>query len=154
MAEVHACYTRRWEPLARQQAQALALATAQPITLAPELTPPAPVVALDVTELDFIIAEEDHDVRAYGKVAPSFKVAPTSPGHSFGPAVEELLQRSHRERKASRQVENETLASAVLASLCGRANGFSHWTEKTRIPHSYSSSAQEVSPLRLTGECL
>ncbi|MGH0149004.1 UNVERIFIED_CONTAM: hypothetical protein FKN15_044615 [Acipenser sinensis] len=50
-----------WEPLARQQAQALALAPAQPITPAPELTPPAPVVAPDVTEPDFNIAEEDHD---------------------------------------------------------------------------------------------
>ncbi|MGH0165284.1 UNVERIFIED_CONTAM: hypothetical protein FKN15_056597 [Acipenser sinensis] len=40
---------RRWEPLARQQAQALAVAPAQSITPAPELTPPAPVVAPDVT---------------------------------------------------------------------------------------------------------
>ncbi|MGH0184576.1 UNVERIFIED_CONTAM: hypothetical protein FKN15_015362 [Acipenser sinensis] len=50
--------TQHWELLARQQAQALALAPAQ---LAPELTPPAPVVAPDVTEPDVSIAEEDHD---------------------------------------------------------------------------------------------
>ncbi|MGH0140401.1 UNVERIFIED_CONTAM: hypothetical protein FKN15_042820 [Acipenser sinensis] len=51
-----------WEPLAWQQAQALALAPAQLITPAPELTPPAPVVALEVTEPDVGISEEDHDV--------------------------------------------------------------------------------------------
>ncbi|MGH0140147.1 UNVERIFIED_CONTAM: hypothetical protein FKN15_039866 [Acipenser sinensis] len=45
---------RHWEPLARQQAQALALAPTQ-------LTLPAPVVAPDVTKPDFSIAEEDHD---------------------------------------------------------------------------------------------
>ncbi|MGH0143573.1 UNVERIFIED_CONTAM: hypothetical protein FKN15_000347 [Acipenser sinensis] len=55
-------HTWHWEPLTRQQAQALAVAPAQPITPAPELTPPAPVVAPDVTELDVSIAEEDHDV--------------------------------------------------------------------------------------------
>ncbi|MGH0115662.1 UNVERIFIED_CONTAM: hypothetical protein FKN15_037985 [Acipenser sinensis] len=54
-------HTWRWEPLARQQAQALALAPAQQITPAPELTPPAPVVVSDVTEPDVSIAEEGHD---------------------------------------------------------------------------------------------
>ncbi|MGH0166628.1 UNVERIFIED_CONTAM: hypothetical protein FKN15_051384 [Acipenser sinensis] len=44
------------------QALALALAPAQLITPALELTPPAPVITPDVTELDVSIAEEDHDV--------------------------------------------------------------------------------------------
>ncbi|MGH0120896.1 UNVERIFIED_CONTAM: hypothetical protein FKN15_014080 [Acipenser sinensis] len=43
--------------------------------------------AQDVTEPDVSIAEEYHDA------IPS-EAAPTSPDHSFGPAVEELLQRS------------------------------------------------------------
>ncbi|MGH0168615.1 UNVERIFIED_CONTAM: hypothetical protein FKN15_055059 [Acipenser sinensis] len=43
MAELYAALG-----LARQQAQALSVALAQPITLAPELTPPALVVAPDV----------------------------------------------------------------------------------------------------------
>ncbi|MGH0149284.1 UNVERIFIED_CONTAM: hypothetical protein FKN15_018160 [Acipenser sinensis] len=30
--------------------------------------------------------------------------APISPGHTFGPAMEEILQKSHQEREASRQV--------------------------------------------------
>ncbi|MGH0161083.1 UNVERIFIED_CONTAM: hypothetical protein FKN15_046633 [Acipenser sinensis] len=74
--------TQCWEPLARQKAQALALAPAQPITLAPELTTPAPVVVPDDTEPDFSIVEEDHDVilsRPHGKVAPSFKSSPYLP---------------------------------------------------------------------------
>ncbi|MGH0153589.1 UNVERIFIED_CONTAM: hypothetical protein FKN15_047919 [Acipenser sinensis] len=74
--------TRRWEPLARQQAQALAVAPAQPITSALELTPPVPVVAPDVTEPDFSFAEEDHDAIMswpHGKVAPSFKSIPYLP---------------------------------------------------------------------------
>ncbi|MGH0172977.1 UNVERIFIED_CONTAM: hypothetical protein FKN15_064459 [Acipenser sinensis] len=74
--------TRRWEPLARQQAQALAVAPVQPITPALELTPPVPVVAPDVTEPDFSFAEEDHDAimsLPHGKVAPSFKSIPYLP---------------------------------------------------------------------------
>ncbi|MGH0144033.1 UNVERIFIED_CONTAM: hypothetical protein FKN15_001508 [Acipenser sinensis] len=31
-------------------------------------------------------------------------LAPISPGHTFGPAVEEILQRSHQESEASRQI--------------------------------------------------
>ncbi|MGH0174621.1 UNVERIFIED_CONTAM: hypothetical protein FKN15_068518 [Acipenser sinensis] len=57
---------QRWELLARQQAQALALAPAQPIM--PTL--PAPVVAPDVTEPDVSIAEEDYDVIS---IAASWK---------------------------------------------------------------------------------
>ncbi|MGH0144662.1 UNVERIFIED_CONTAM: hypothetical protein FKN15_003992 [Acipenser sinensis] len=102
--------TRCWEPLAMQQDQALAVAQAQSITPAPELTPPAPVVAPDVTEPDFSFAEEDHDVII--SQPPSFKSRPYLPGPLLGPAVEELMQRSHRERKASRQVENETVLGA------------------------------------------
>ncbi|MGH0138803.1 UNVERIFIED_CONTAM: hypothetical protein FKN15_019531 [Acipenser sinensis] len=49
------------EYLARQQTQALALAPAQPITPAPELTPPAPMVTPDVTEPNVSMSEEDHD---------------------------------------------------------------------------------------------
>ncbi|MGH0144032.1 UNVERIFIED_CONTAM: hypothetical protein FKN15_001507 [Acipenser sinensis] len=64
-------HTQRWEPLARQKAQALALAPAQPITLAPELTPSAPVVNPDVTDLDVSIVEKDHD--------PSFRSSPYLP---------------------------------------------------------------------------
>ncbi|MGH0157592.1 UNVERIFIED_CONTAM: hypothetical protein FKN15_051013 [Acipenser sinensis] len=41
---------------------------------------------------------------------------PISPGHTFGPAVEEILQRSHRESEASRQV-------AVLLPPCASAWG-------------------------------
>ncbi|MGH0126228.1 UNVERIFIED_CONTAM: hypothetical protein FKN15_026827 [Acipenser sinensis] len=44
---------------------------------------------------------------------------PTSPGHTFGPAVEEILQRSHQESEAFRQV-------ALLLPPCapgwGRSN--------------------------------
>ncbi|MGH0130642.1 UNVERIFIED_CONTAM: hypothetical protein FKN15_045257 [Acipenser sinensis] len=95
---------RRWEPLAWQQAQALALVPAQPITPAPELTLLAPGVALDVTEPDVTIAEEDHDatMTLVGRCLLPSEAATTSPDHSFGPAVEELLQHSHREHKASR----------------------------------------------------
>ncbi|MGH0141744.1 UNVERIFIED_CONTAM: hypothetical protein FKN15_002609 [Acipenser sinensis] len=53
--------TWRWEPLAWQQAQALALAPAQPITPASKLTLSAPGVTPDVTEPDVSIAEEDHE---------------------------------------------------------------------------------------------
>ncbi|MGH0117797.1 UNVERIFIED_CONTAM: hypothetical protein FKN15_039968 [Acipenser sinensis] len=35
---------------------------------------------------------------------PALLDAPISPGHTFGPAVEEILQHSHREQEASRQV--------------------------------------------------
>ncbi|MGH0144490.1 UNVERIFIED_CONTAM: hypothetical protein FKN15_003408 [Acipenser sinensis] len=45
--------------------------------------------------------------------------APISPGHTFGPALEEILQRSHRECKVSRQV------AALLppcAPVLGRSN--------------------------------
>ncbi|MGH0154782.1 UNVERIFIED_CONTAM: hypothetical protein FKN15_045428 [Acipenser sinensis] len=74
--------TLRWEPLSREQAQALALAPAQLIMPAPELTPLALVVAPDVTEPDFSIAEENHDAilsRPHGKVSPSFKSSPYLP---------------------------------------------------------------------------
>ncbi|MGH0141488.1 UNVERIFIED_CONTAM: hypothetical protein FKN15_068485 [Acipenser sinensis] len=43
--------------------------------------------------------------------------APISPGHTFGPAVEEILQRSHREREASKQV------AAMLLSHAGEGGG-------------------------------
>ncbi|MGH0115625.1 UNVERIFIED_CONTAM: hypothetical protein FKN15_037948 [Acipenser sinensis] len=59
MATFHACTSCT---TSCTKAQALALDLAEPITLAPELIPPASVVALDVTELDVSIAEEDHDV--------------------------------------------------------------------------------------------
>ncbi|MGH0174925.1 UNVERIFIED_CONTAM: hypothetical protein FKN15_073590 [Acipenser sinensis] len=44
---------------------------------------------------------------------------PISPGHTFGPAVEEILQRSHREREASQQV---TVLLPHRASSWGRSN--------------------------------
>ncbi|MGH0136273.1 UNVERIFIED_CONTAM: hypothetical protein FKN15_018250 [Acipenser sinensis] len=87
-------------------AQALALAPAQLITPAPELTSAAPVVAPDVTEPDFSIAEEDHDaILVASWEGGSFlqKQLLPPPDHSFGPVVEELLQCSHQECKASWQ---------------------------------------------------
>ncbi|MBN3285253.1 MAP6 protein, partial [Polyodon spathula] len=64
LSDSAALCVRRWEPLAWQQAQPIALAPAQLITLAPELTPSAPVVTLDVTEPDVSIAEKDHGAIA------------------------------------------------------------------------------------------
>ncbi|MBN3278567.1 S23A2 protein, partial [Polyodon spathula] len=50
------------EYLAEHQAQAPALASAEPITPAPELTPSVPVVTQDVPEPDVSMAEEDQDM--------------------------------------------------------------------------------------------
>ncbi|MGH0126968.1 UNVERIFIED_CONTAM: hypothetical protein FKN15_030581 [Acipenser sinensis] len=73
---------RRWELLAWQQAQALTLAPAQLLTPALELTPPAPGVTPDVTELDVSIAEEDHDaisIVVSWKMAASLRSSPYLP---------------------------------------------------------------------------
>ncbi|MGH0134365.1 UNVERIFIED_CONTAM: hypothetical protein FKN15_072355 [Acipenser sinensis] len=46
---------------------------------------------------------------------------PISPGHTLGPAVEEILQRSHRECEASRQVA--TCSLPALLRGAGRTTG-------------------------------
>ncbi|MGH0114592.1 UNVERIFIED_CONTAM: hypothetical protein FKN15_023625 [Acipenser sinensis] len=45
--------------------------------------------------------------------------APISPGHTFGPAMEEILQKSHQEREASRQV---AALLPLRASAWGRSS--------------------------------
>ncbi|MGH0129857.1 UNVERIFIED_CONTAM: hypothetical protein FKN15_040001 [Acipenser sinensis] len=53
--------------------------------------------------------------------------APISPGHTFGPAVEEILQKSLREREASRQVAALLPPSAPVWGRSGR-----WWAPQTR----------------------
>ncbi|MGH0174512.1 UNVERIFIED_CONTAM: hypothetical protein FKN15_069891 [Acipenser sinensis] len=108
MAKVHACTSCTMSPASTDEPYAVLGApgqtagSAQPITPAPELPQPAPVVALGVTEPDVSITEEEHDAIS---IKASW-AAPTSPDQSFGPAFEELMQRSYRKHKASRQMEN------------------------------------------------
>ncbi|MGH0140778.1 UNVERIFIED_CONTAM: hypothetical protein FKN15_035280 [Acipenser sinensis] len=60
--------------------------------------------------------------------------APISSGHTFGPAVEEILQRSHQEREASRQ---EATLLPLRASTWGRLNCWrapQMWTVTRTVP--------------------
>ncbi|MGH0127688.1 UNVERIFIED_CONTAM: hypothetical protein FKN15_021518 [Acipenser sinensis] len=60
--------------------------------------------------------------------------APISPGHTFGPAVEEILQRSHREREASWQ---EAALLPPRASAWGRSSLWrapQMWTVTGTVP--------------------
>ncbi|MGH0128806.1 UNVERIFIED_CONTAM: hypothetical protein FKN15_052137 [Acipenser sinensis] len=60
-------------------------------------------------------------VRAPDAYKMALLDAPISPGHTFGPAVEEILQRFHREREASWQV------AALLPPHAPARGRLSHW---------------------------
>ncbi|MGH0145315.1 UNVERIFIED_CONTAM: hypothetical protein FKN15_049099 [Acipenser sinensis] len=53
---------------------------------------------------------------------------PITPGHTFGSAVEEMLQRSHREHKVSQEIASmhpsHTLGSIVPLVLCQKLLGY------------------------------
>lgn len=75
--------------------------------------------------------------------------APIFPGHTFEPAVEEILQRSHREREVSRQV------AVMLSSRAPARERGKLWrlavTTVTRTVPIPTAPRGEASPSRLRG---